>query len=138
MATTEDGWACIGLKGQELALKATGSADHAYPGGAYPAVLRLDAGELQLSRKCHVYGVPSFCRDVEALYQSLAGRAALATTDDLKVSLEGDGAGNVSVRVEAGDVTATIYRLNASFVVDQTFLPPFIRGLTSAFPDVAR
>jgi hypothetical protein len=138
MEAEDAAWVSIGLKGQALGLRATGHPDTAYPGGAYRAALRVDAGDLQLHRICGIYDLPRFCTELEALYESLRGRAELATLDDVNVSLEGDGAGHVSVVIEAGEVAAANYRLHASFGVDQTFLIPFARGLRAAFPDVPR
>ncbi len=132
--------ASIGSKGQELVLEPVGTAraDGDYPGGAYATLLKLDAGDLQLRRRCHIYGVPTFGGDLKAIYESLRGRAALCTTDDLEISVEGDGRGHFSIVVEAGDMAPTDYRLRANFTVDQTFIPQFIRGLETAFPDQSR
>jgi hypothetical protein len=65
----------------------------------------------------------SFHQQLQELYQSLKGKAELPCSyENLKVSLEGDGMGHMTVRVEAREGFAMNVRLNFFFQIDQTEL----------------
>ena len=75
-------------------------------------------------------GLERFLRDLQRLYQSLAGSARLQTTyEDPHIELTGTQFGHV--RVHGYIVTYVEHReeLRFSFSADQTFLPPFLSSV---------
>jgi hypothetical protein len=80
----------------------------------------------------------SFLEDVEELRRTLEAAATFTTMEgQIALSLTGDGKGRVCVTGEALDVAGTGNRLQFSFALDQTCLPPICQSLESllaAFP----
>ncbi len=80
----------------------------------------------------------TFFAQLEQLYETLTGYAKFQTIEEqVEVSLSGDGKGGVEVVGFALDRAGIGNRLEFSFSIDQTFIPPMLsqlREIITEFP----
>lgn len=127
----EDGWVELRAAGASVSLKSTGPVGH-----AWPARLRVAAGDVVAERDCDLMNVRDFCDELSFLHEKLKGRTKLESLEgdaNLNLIAGGLGAINVEADVSNGFGGPVGYALTVKFQIDQSYLPSLIRGLRVEF-----
>ena len=105
----------------------------------YPTLIEVRAGPFAGSVRDDTVGDYSmFLEQLESLYSRLSGTAALGSYEGFSLSLVGGGGGGIAVSaVIVGEHIPSI-RLTFEFSLDQSYLPPIIRGIRREFPPPTR
>ena len=104
----------------------------------YPTLIEVQAGPFAGSiRDCTVGDYSTFLEQLESLYSRLSGTAALGSYEGFSLSLVGDRGGIAVSAVIVGEHVPLI-RLTFEFSLDQSYLPPIIRGIRREFPPPTR
>jgi len=105
----------------------------------YPTLIEVRAGPFTGSVYDDSVGDYSrFLEQLESLYSRLSGTATLGSNEGFRLSLVGRGGGGISVSaVIIGEHIPSI-KLAFEFPLDQTYLPPIIRGIRREFPPPTR
>ena len=100
-----------------------------------PTQIDVQAGPFVGSVRDDTVGPYSrFDKQLIALYDQLSGTATLTGYEGFSLVLTGDGRGAINVSVEVVGEHAPLIKLVFEYVLDQSFLPRIIRGI-SEFPD---
>ena len=101
----------------------------------YPTLIEVRAGPFSGSiRDDTVGGFPKFIRQLETLYETLAGAAELNSYEGFRLSMTGGGLGGIGVSVVMIGEHVPSIKLTFEFGFDQTYLPGIIRAVRREFP----
>jgi len=121
--------------GSGLRLSRVGEANEL----GYPTLIEVRAGPFAGVVEDYTVGNYSmFLEQLESLYSRLSGTATLGSHEGFSLCLEGGGGGGIgATAVIIGEHVPSI-RLTFEFSLDQSYLPPIIRGIRREFPAPTR
>ncbi len=104
----------------------------------YPTLIEVQAGPFTGSVVDEtVWDYAKFLEQLEALYSTLSGTATLGSYEGFNLSLVGARGGIHVSAVIIGEHVPAI-QLTFEFSLDQSYLPPIIRGIRREFPPPTR
>ena len=105
----------------------------------YPTLIEVRAGPFAGSvRDDSVSDYSTFLEQLESLYSRLSGTATLVSYEGFSLSLVGSGGGGIGVSAVIVGEHVPLIRLTFEFSLDQSYLPPIIRGIRREFPAPTR
>ncbi len=105
----------------------------------YPTLIEVQAGPFAGSVRDDTVGdYSTFLEQLESLYSRLSGTATLGSYEGFSLLLVGSSGGGIGVSAVIVGEHIPLIRLTFEFSLDQSYLPPIIRGIRREFPAPTR